>query len=106
MFVGTTSDAGFDRLMLGDRVFRVDARTRIVNCPADAVHAGQALRVTASRCGNRLIADRIAFVGPTVEPVRYQRAAASHDTAFAWGAVALILLERRPLILFERLTRP
>jgi hypothetical protein len=107
-FEGTTTDAGFDRLMLDERVFRVDARTRIVNRPAyQPVRDGQRLRVTASRCGNRLIADRIAFVGPTVEPVRYQPAAAGHDTAFAWGAVALGLLGVvAAAFLFERLTRP
>ena len=107
-FEGTTTDAGFDRLMLDDRVFRVDARTRIVNRPAyQPVRDGQRLRVTATRCGNRLIADRIAFVGPTVEPVRYRQAAASHDTAFAWGAVALGLLGVVAAgFLVERLTRP
>ncbi|MDA0172437.1 hypothetical protein OJ998_25255 [Solirubrobacter taibaiensis] len=105
---GTATDAGFDRLMLGDRVIRVDARTRIANRPAyQPVRDGQRLRVTATRCGNRLIADRIAFVGPTIEPVRYERAGVSHDTAFAWGAVALVLLGVVAAgFLFERLTRP
>jgi len=107
-FEGTATDAGFDRLMLDDRVFRVDARTRIVNRPAyQPVRDGQPLRVTATRCGNRLIADQIAFVGPTVEPVRYRRTAATRDTAFAWGTVALILLGVVAAgVLFERLTRP
>jgi hypothetical protein len=108
-FEGTTTDAGFDRLMLDDRVFRVDARTRIVNRPSyQPVRDGQRLRVTATRCGNRLIADRIAFVGPTVEPVRYQRARASTDDGLRWivwiAPVVLGLVAAGFLV--ERLTRP
>lgn len=49
----------------------------------------------------------MAVVGPTVEPLRYRRAAASHGTAFAWGAVALGLLGVVAAgFLLERLTRP
>ncbi len=95
--------------MVDDRVFRVDARTRIVNRPAyQPVRDGQRLRVTATRCGNRLIADRIAFVGPTVEPVRYQRARASTDDGLPWivwiAPVVLGLVAAGFLV--ERLTRP
>ena len=51
---------------------RIDARSRLSNRPAyQPVSPGQRLRVTMTRCRNRLFADRIAFVGATVTPAPY-----------------------------------
>jgi len=74
---GTAEFAGFDSVTLlssGRRHFvRVDARSALVNRPAyQPVHRGQRLRIDGRRCGTRLVADRIAFTGPTVVPDRYE----------------------------------
>jgi hypothetical protein len=64
---------GFSGLALrtarGERFVRVDARSRIANRPAyQPALTGQRLSVGVLRCGRRLVAERIRFVGATVRP--------------------------------------
>jgi hypothetical protein len=73
---GMAGTVGFDsiELVAGARshFYRVDARTVLVNRPAyQPIRRGQRLSVAATRCGERLIADRITFTGPTIVPKRY-----------------------------------
>jgi hypothetical protein len=68
---GTTRSAFSDGLLLASGARRhavtVDARTELVNRPAfQPLLEGQRLRIAARHCGRRLVADRIAFTGPTV----------------------------------------
>jgi hypothetical protein len=47
----------------------VDSKTRLTNRPPyEPVFARQRLRLHTSKCGPRRVADRITFVGPTIEP--------------------------------------
>jgi hypothetical protein len=81
--------------LTGGRIVRVDARTRIANRPAyQPILRGQRLRVRTSRCGSRSVADRIAFVGATVQPERIARDAADGGgvpvSALVIGAIVLV----------------
>ena len=74
---GTAGRAGFDsiELIAGGRshFYRVDARTVLANRPAyQPISRGQRLSIAATRCAARLIADRIAFTGPTIVAKRYR----------------------------------
>ena len=94
----TAKAGGFDSLTLlaggRERIVRIDARSRLSNRPAyQPVSPGQRLRVTMTRCRNRLFADRIAFVGATVTPAPYvlQHGAPAAEPV-PWGLVALGLV--------------
>jgi hypothetical protein len=111
---GAAGGASFDALELiaGERshFYRVDAGTALTNRPAyQPIRRGQQLSITATRCGTRLIADRIAFTGPTIAPKRYVGYQSSAlGTGLPWvivlpiGAVGLALA----VWLIERMTRP
>jgi hypothetical protein len=88
----------------------VDTRTVMVNRPVyQPIRRGQRLSIEATRCGTRLIADRIAFTGPTVVAARYVgQTNPAHEASIPWaivlpiGALGLALA----LWLIERITRP
>ena len=112
---GTAADtARFDHveLIAGGRshLYLVDARTALVNRPAyQPIRRGQRLSITATRCGSGLIADRIAFTGPTIVPPRYvgyKRSALG--TGLPWVIVLLLAAIGVALAvwLVERVTRP
>jgi hypothetical protein len=111
---GTAGAAGFDsiELMTGGRshFYRVDAHTALVNRPAyQPIRRGQRLSIAASRCGTRLIADRITFTGPTVVPKRYSGPTNSaRGSQLPWGIVVSIVALAVALAawLIERVTRP
>jgi hypothetical protein len=73
---GMAGTVGFDsiELIAGARrhFYRVDARTVLANRPAyQPIRRGQRLSIAATRCDERLIADRITFTGPTIVAKRY-----------------------------------
>jgi hypothetical protein len=111
---GTAGTAGFDRIELiaGGRshFYQLDGRTALVNRPAyQPVVRGQRLSITARRCGRRLIADRIAFTGPTIVPRRYVGYRSSAvGSGLPWVVVLLIGAIGLALVawLIERVTRP
>jgi hypothetical protein len=93
---GTAQAADLDgfALVAGGRTHfvRVDARTALVNRRAyQPVRDGQRLQVSGWRCRAGVIADRIAFVGPTVlaEPDR-PTLARSGARSFPWATALLI----------------
>jgi hypothetical protein len=112
--VGAAGRAGFDsiELIAGGRshFYRVDARTVLANRPAyQPIRGGQRLSIAATRCGTRLIADRIVFTGPTILPKRYKgQTASAPGSGLPWGVVLLIgaLGLALAVVLVERLTRP
>jgi hypothetical protein len=111
---GTAGSAGFDliELIAGGRshFYRVDARTVLANRPAyQPIRRGQRLSIAATRCGTRLIADRIVFTGPTIVPKRYSgQTDSAPGSGLPWGVVLLIGLLGLALVawLIERVTRP
>lgn len=111
---GAADRAGYDSLELRadgeQRLIRVDARTRVTNRPAyEPIVNGQGLRLTVRRCRNRLVADRIAFAGPTLEVPRYRRAESgwtdSPPNVLNWIGLGVIMVVLGGVAL-ERLTRP
>ena len=111
---GAVTRSGFDYVYLRvdgrERLVRVDARTRMTNRPAyEPVVDGQGLRLTVRRCRKQLVADRIAFAGPTLEVPRYRRSSGgpSYDppNVLNWIALGVILVVVGGVAL-ERLTRP
>jgi hypothetical protein len=111
---GTAGTTGFDsiELIAGGRshFYRVDARTALVNRPAyQPIRRGQQLSIAASRCGTRLIADRITFTGPTIVPKRYTgQTDSALGAGLPWGIAILIGALGLALAawLIERVTRP
>jgi hypothetical protein len=112
---GTAADtARFDHIELiaGGRthLYLVDAGTTLVNRPAyQPIRRGQRLSITATRCGRELIADRIAFTGPTIVPPRYVGYTRSAlGSGLPWGIVLLLAAIGVALAvwLVERVTRP
>jgi hypothetical protein len=111
---GTAGAAGFDSIELtaGGRshFYRVDARTALANRPVyQPIRRGQRLSITATRCGTRLIADRIVFTGPTIVPERYKaQTDSAPGSGLPWGIVLLIgaLGLALAVWLIERVTRP
>jgi hypothetical protein len=93
---GAAGAAGFDSITLvsGGRTHfvRVDAHTTLVNRPAyQPIARGQGLQIAGKRCGTRLVADRIAFTGPTVVPEPYRPSPTrSLVRSFPWGLAFLI----------------
>jgi hypothetical protein len=86
--------------LTGDRIVRVDARTRIANRPAyQPILRGQRLRVRTSQCGSRRVADRIAFVGATVQPERIALTSGDGDgVPVGFLVIGAIVLISVPLI--------
>jgi hypothetical protein len=80
-----------------------------VNRPAyQPIRHGERLSITATRCNTRLIADRIAFTGPTIVPKRYREQRNSAlGSGLAWGIVLPIGAIGLALAawLIERVTR-
>ncbi|WP_028064027.1 hypothetical protein [Solirubrobacter soli] len=111
---GAADSAGYNTidLIAGGRshLVRVDARTALVNRPVyQPIRRGQRLSITATRCGSRLIADRIAFTGPTIAGPRYQGYTPSAlGSGLPWPVVLLIAALALALAvwLVERITRP
>jgi hypothetical protein len=111
---GSAGAAGFDwiELIAGGRshFYGVDARTALVNRPAyQPIRRGQRLSIAASRCGTRLLADRIAFTGPTIVPKRYSgQTDSSRGSQLPWGILLSIgaLGLALAMWLIERVTRP
>jgi hypothetical protein len=101
-----TYPGGFTRLLLvtagGVRTVRVDAHSRITNRPAyQPVLPKQRLRVRMVKCGPVRVADRIRFVGATIQPERSELGLDDDDDTPAWPfliAVAAVVLVSIPLI--------
>jgi hypothetical protein len=73
---GTVTYPGGTHIVLStrasERIVRVDASSRITNRPSyQPVLPRQRLRLSTSRCGSRRVAERITFMGATVQPERY-----------------------------------
>jgi hypothetical protein len=69
---------------------RLDRRTRLANRPAyQPLRDGQQVAIRTSRCGRKLVAERIAFAGPTVPA---ERVSMRTDTDGGIGVLALALL--------------
>jgi hypothetical protein len=101
-----TYPGGLTRLLLatagGVRTVRVDAHSRITNRPAyQPVLPKQRLRVWMVKCGRVRVADRIRFVGATIQPKRSEIGRDDDDGAAPWPfviAAAAIVLVSIPLI--------
>ncbi|MDA0158845.1 hypothetical protein OM076_01100 [Solirubrobacter ginsenosidimutans] len=111
---GAAGRAGFDSIELiadgRSRFYRVDARTVLVNRPAyQPIRPGQRLSIAATRCGTRLIADRIVFTGPTIVAKRYSgQTDSTLGYGLPWGIVLALGALGLALAawLIERVTRP
>ena len=88
---------GFSTLVLrtsdGERYVRVDAKSRLANRPAyQPLSPGQRLTVGVQRCGRRLVATRIRFIGPNVRPDLVTVREDGSDLWLILGAIGTMLM--------------